>query len=99
MTLEPLGGWAAWAPSTCKARGAWRLAYGGQRGRCWGPEALWVCDLEQHWPPRREGLVWHLEAKELFPTPTHEVAEPPSPAEPRAISCKRHLQEVNRRMD
>ena len=95
MTLEPLGGWAGWAPSTCEARGAWRLAYGGQRGRCWGPEALRVGALEQHWPLLREDLVWHLEAKVLFPMSTHEVAEPPSLAEPRAISCKRRLQEVN----
>lgn len=95
MTLEPLGGWAGWAPSTCKARGAWRLAYGGQRGRCWGPEALWVGALEQHWPLLGEDLVWHLEAKVLFLMSTHEVAEPPSAAEPRAISCKRCLQEVN----
>lgn len=51
--------------------------------------------LEQHWPLLGEDLVWHLEAKVLFLMSTHEVAEPPSAAEPRAISCKRRLQEVN----
>lgn len=95
MTLEPLGGWAGWASSTCEARGAWRLDWGGQPGRCWGPEALWVCDLEDGWSLLREGLVWHPRAGALFPMSTHEEGPRPSPAEPRASSCEGHRQEVN----